>query len=84
MSSQSEREPVVNNSFPQSDGRVQLLEEVNFKWLLAGMGWWIDMARFHNDLPYARHFLALAEASDSPALRDCAASLKSRNETACQ
>jgi hypothetical protein len=84
MSGPSEREPAVNNSDLQSDGRDLLLEEVNFKWLMAGMGWWVDMVRFHSDPPYARHFLALAAASDSPALRDCAISLQSRNEIACQ
>jgi hypothetical protein len=80
MSSQSERTPSAAISAPLSDGRVLLLEEVNFKWLLAGLGWWIDMSRFHSDLNYATHFLALAEASGSPTLRDCAASLQSHNE----
>ncbi len=61
-----------------------MLEEVNFKWLLAGMGLWIDMVRFHNDPVYAARFLALAEASDSPALRQCAASLQGKTETTCQ
>jgi hypothetical protein len=84
MSNQSERTPVVTISAPQSDERVVLLEEVNFKWLLAGLGWWIDMSRFHRDIPYAKHFFELAEASNSSALRDCAASLQSYNEMACQ
>lgn len=81
MFSQSERAATVTMTVPPSDGRVLLLEEVNFKWLLAGLGWWIDMTRFHTDIPYATHFLELAEASNSPALRDCAASLQCHNET---
>jgi hypothetical protein len=84
MSSQSERTTAPAISAPQSDGRVLLLEEVNFKWLLAGLGWWIDMTRFHSDIPYATHFLALAEASSSPTLRDCAASLQRHNAMTCQ
>jgi hypothetical protein len=84
MSSQLERTPTSAISTPPSDGRVLLLEEVNFKWLLAGLGWWIDMTRFHHDIPYATHFLALAETSNSLALRDSAASLQSHNEMTCQ
>jgi len=83
MSSQFERTPAITILAPPSDGRLLLLEEVNFKWLLAGLGWWIDMTRFHSDPPYATHFLALAEASNSPALRDCAASLQCHNEMTC-
>jgi hypothetical protein len=84
MFSQSERAAAVTITDPPSDGRGLLLEEVNFKWLLAGLGWWIDMTRFHTDIPYATHFLELAKASDSSALRDCAASLQSQNEMVCQ
>jgi hypothetical protein len=54
---------------------VPLLAEVDFKWLMAGQGWWIDPARFHQDPSYAGHFLQLAMDSPSSALRDCAASL---------
>ncbi|MDB5743805.1 MAG: hypothetical protein JWR68_2120 [Polaromonas sp.] len=60
-----------------SDRPVPLLAEVDFKWLMAGQGWWIDPARFHQDPAYAGHFLKLALASPSRALRDCAASLLS-------
>lgn len=84
MQSQSEHPAPGNTSVPQADERVLLLEEVNFKWLLAGMGLWIDMVRFHDDPVYAARFLALAEASDSPALRKCAASLQGKKETTCQ
>lgn len=80
MQSRSERESQVENSAPQSDGRQLLLEEVDFKWLMAGLGWWIDMPRFHRDSSYATRFMELAMASDSMALRDCAASLQSQND----
>jgi hypothetical protein len=84
MEGQTEHSAQANASVPEADERLLLLEEVNFKWLLAGMGLWIDMVRFHNDPVYAARFLALAEASDSPALRQCAASLQSKKETTCQ
>lgn len=84
MQSQTEHPAQAESSAPLADERVLLLEEVNFKWLLAGMGLWIDMSRFHNDPSYAARFLALAEASGSPALRNCAASLHSKKETTCQ
>ncbi len=58
------------------DERHVLLDEVQFKWLLAGLGLWVDMARFHSEASYANHFLELAEVSDSPVLRHSAAALR--------
>lgn len=84
MQGQTEHSAQANASVPEADERVLLLEEVNFKWLLAGMGLWIDMVRFHQDPVYAARFLALAEASESPALRKCAAALQGKKESACQ
>ena len=84
MQSQTEHSAQADTSAPEADERVLLLEEVNFKWLLAGMGLWIDMVRFHKDRRYAARFLALAEASDSLALRKCAASLQCKKEASCQ
>lgn len=84
MQSQIERREQADSSAPRADERVLLLEEVDFKWLLAGMGLWIDMSRFHNDPAYAARLLAIAEASDSVALRKCAALLQGNKEAACQ
>ena len=61
-----------------SDARDSLLTEVEFKWLMAGHGWWIDMARFRRDPAYATDLLRLALASESAALRDCAVMLQAR------
>jgi hypothetical protein len=80
MQSQTEHRPQTKKPDSRPDERVLLLEEINFKWLLAGMGLWIDMSRFHNDPSYAAHFLALAEASSSLALRNCAALLQGKND----
>lgn len=49
-----------------------LLEEVGFKWLMAGHGWWIDTTRLHSDCAYADKLLELALTSNSPALQACA------------
>ncbi|MDB5930506.1 MAG: hypothetical protein JWR60_2213 [Polaromonas sp.] len=65
----------AHQAMHESGRPVLLLAEVDFKWLMAGQGWWIDPARFHQDPSYAGHFLELAMASPSRALRDCAASL---------
>jgi hypothetical protein len=84
MQSQTEHRAQADSSAPRADERVLLLEEVDFKWLLAGMGLWIDMSRFHNDPDYAARLLAIAEASESVALRKCAALLQGNKEAACQ
>ena len=83
MQSQPEHPVRVHNPGFDADGRGLLLEEVNFKWLLAGLGWWIDMSRFHTEASYATRFLELAKASDSIALRDSAAFLQRQNNTSC-
>ena len=67
----------------RSEDRLVLLDEVNFKWLLAGLGLWIDMARFRTEPSYAAHLLALAQASKSHALRNCAAALKNQIPMSC-
>lgn len=56
--------------------RHSFLQDVDFKWLMAGHGWWIDADRFHSDSSYAAHWLKLAEASDMPVLRESAAQLQ--------
>lgn len=52
-----------------------LLARVDFKWLMAGQGWWIDPYRFQYDMSYADAVLRLAMSSQSLALRQCAASI---------
>lgn len=49
-----------------------MLEEVGFKWLMTGHGWWVDSTRLHDDPEYADGFLQLAMTSNSFALRECA------------
>jgi len=61
-----------------ADERLVLLEEVDFKWLMAGEGWWIDTWRLHTDSGYASHLLQLVAQTPSAALRTCAAHLQGR------
>ncbi len=79
MQSQIERPLLVNEEVRLVDERSLLLEEVNFKWLMAGMKCWIDMSRFRSDPSYAARYLKLAEESDSLELRKCAAALEAKN-----
>ena len=58
------------------DESMALLMWVDFKWLMAGQGWWVDTFRFHHDPVYADGFLRLAMASPSFALRECATCLQ--------
>ena len=55
-----------------------LLTEVDFKWLMAGQGWWINLQRLHCDPSYAAGILHSALTSPCDALRECAALLQAR------
>lgn len=61
-----------------TDERLVLLEEVDFKWLMAGQGWWIDTGRLHTDTGCASHLLQLVAQTPSAELRTCAAHLQAR------
>jgi hypothetical protein len=67
---------------PQRASQVDLLDtsdilllDVDFKWLMAGFGWWVDTTRIHRDQSYASKCLNSAMTSESLALRNCAAKL---------
>lgn len=57
------------------DDRVLMLEEVDFKWLMAGQGWWVDENRLHSDPHYAARLFEIAEHSELPSLQHCAMQL---------
>lgn len=61
-----------------ADAGDSLLTDVDFKWLMAGQGWWIDTTRLHCDAAYAAGLLTLALESPLPALRECAAELEAQ------
>ena len=55
--------------------------EVEFKWLMARQGWWVDTARFAVDANYASELLQLATKSQSFALRECASLLQDTSDS---
>ena len=61
-----------------NDARDLLLEEVKFKWLMSGLGIWVDMSKFHSDPAYANRYLAMALETDCLSLNRCAAELQRR------
>ena len=69
---------VVGAAQRNFDARALLLTEVDFKWLMAGQGWWINTDRFHFEPSYAAGILHSALASPCDALRACAATLQAQ------
>jgi len=66
--------------FGSADTRGRLLTEVDFKWLMAGQGWWINTGRFHSDAAYAAALLRLALSSGCATLRECATVLSAQRD----
>lgn len=73
---QSARRQVSPADDDVPDARSALLSEVDFKWLMAGQGCWIDIPRFHHDPAYALANLELGLQSSTLALRQSAARLQ--------
>jgi hypothetical protein len=78
MPGQTAPAAVFADTAADADARVFLLAEVDFKWLMAGQGVWIDTTRFHLDPSYAAGLLRWALASPSFALRECSALLQAQ------
>lgn len=66
----------VNDEASSAQAQALLLTEVDFKWLMAGQGWWINLQRLNCDPSYAAGILRSALASPCIALRECAALLQ--------
>jgi hypothetical protein len=60
--------------------RAHLLTEVDFKWLMAGIGLWVDPTRLHIDPTYANTSLQNALNSRCEPLHRCAVALKAELE----
>lgn len=54
---------------PDPQGVDCFLNLVDFKWLMAGIGWWVDLPRLRNDKAYADECLQRALRSDSQFLQ---------------
>lgn len=64
------------HSHARQDGAVDFLLLVDFKWLMAGQGWWVDLTRLQRDAVYADGCIASALASACAPLRERAAELQ--------
>lgn len=60
--------------------RSDMLTEIDFKWLMAGLGFWVDPTQLHLDPNYAQASLQNALRSHCEPLRRCAAALKTELE----
>ena len=67
---------MFHESASQTEACASLLAEVDFKWLLAGLGLRIDLPRFRSDAAYAEKLLSLALDSESFVLRERAVLLR--------
>jgi hypothetical protein len=60
--------------------RSDMLTEVDFKWLMAGIGIWVDPTQLHHDPDYAKASLQNALHSHCEPLRRCAVALQTELE----
>ena len=51
------------------EGSHRFINLVDFKWLMAGMGWWVDLSRLQSDKAYLDECMQRALTSDSELLR---------------
>jgi hypothetical protein len=58
----------MNTNQRDGDPADALLDEVDFKWLMAGQGHWVDTARLRSDANYAHFCVDAAMHSPCPAL----------------
>jgi hypothetical protein len=65
-----------------ADADDRLLAMVDFKWLMAGLGWRIDLSRLCRDADYLGDCARLGLATDSPWLRRRSAELLQRHAAA--
>ena len=74
--------PTVHHSNSSSSSSAidpqDMLIEVDFKWLMAGQGRWVDSVRLYQDPAYAHDCLTSALCSDCEPLRRCALYLHDR------
>lgn len=67
------------NALPPAERQaVELVDIIEFKWLMAGAGLRVHVERLQADPEYARQCLAQAAVSPEPALRESAEKLLRR------
>jgi len=63
---------------PAMSARDDMLLLVDFKWLMSGLGYWVDMGRWRADPAYARACIARGCNSRHLPLQHCARQLQAR------
>jgi hypothetical protein len=58
----------MNTTHLQDQEGDRFLNLVDFKWLMAGMGWWVDLSRLESEKAYRDECLQRALKSDSELL----------------
>ena len=53
------------------------LDLVDFKWLMAGVGWWVELSRLQRDTAYAGEWVRLGLQCDSDLVRRRSVDLQS-------
>lgn len=66
-----------------AEGRDQFLNLVDFKWLMAGMGWWVNLSRLQSDKAYLDECLQRAMTSDSELLQKCSVEMLGLSDAPC-
>lgn len=57
------------------EGDDFFLNLVDFKWLMAGVGWWVNLSRLQSDSGYIDECLQRALRSECELLRNCSVEL---------
>jgi hypothetical protein len=65
---------------PSGHQRADMLTEVDFKWLMAGMGMWVDPQQLHHDPGYAHDSVQRALLTPCEPLHRCALALAAELE----
>lgn len=81
LTSPSRPLPVPASSGPEAaalSARDDMLLLVDFKWLMSGLGFWVDMGRWRADPAYAKACIARGCNSRHLPLQHCARQLQAR------
>ena len=66
---------LLPDTYTDTESDTQLLDLVTFKWLMAGIGWRVDLPRLQKDADYARVCAQRGLESGQPLLGERAAEL---------
>ena len=65
------------------EGSDRFLNLVDFKWLMAGVGWWVNLSRLQSDKAYVDECLQRAMTTDSELLQKRSVEMLGLSDTQC-